>query len=158
MPLGPGSEITWSFGGCTTGTAPLSHKTLANSGSYAKGFPGATTLAALIDKINQVVNQLQSDPEMLTKMTALGFQPDPKPAAVFDKYIRATGGRAAWVSKQFERDRIEGRSLDDTRVLLRATVTTTPSAVVAWVDAAKVKREALVDALKKMRVEVPEQP
>ena len=40
----------------------------------------------------------------------------------------------------------------------RATVTTTPSAVVAWVDAAKVKREALVDALKKMRVEVLEQP
>jgi copper chaperone CopZ len=40
----------------------------------------------------------------------------------------------------------------------RATVTSTPSAVVAWVDAAKVKREELVAALKKMRVELPESP
>jgi len=40
----------------------------------------------------------------------------------------------------------------------RATVSTTPSAVIAWVDAAKVKREDLVAALKKMRVELPEAP
>lgn len=40
----------------------------------------------------------------------------------------------------------------------RATVSTTPSAVIAWVDATKVKREDLVAALKKMRVELPEAP
>ena len=40
----------------------------------------------------------------------------------------------------------------------RATVTATPSAVIAWVDAAKVKREALLDALKKIRVELLEKP
>ena len=40
----------------------------------------------------------------------------------------------------------------------RATVSTTPSAVIAWIDGAKVKREALVDALKKMRVELLEKP
>lgn len=40
----------------------------------------------------------------------------------------------------------------------RATVSTTPSAVIAWIDATKTKREALVDALKKMRVELLEKP
>lgn len=36
----------------------------------------------------------------------------------------------------------------------RATVSTTPSAVIAWVDATKTKRETLEDALKKVRVEL----
>ncbi len=36
----------------------------------------------------------------------------------------------------------------------RATVSTTPSAVIAWIDATKTKREALEDALKKARVEL----
>jgi len=40
----------------------------------------------------------------------------------------------------------------------RATVSTLPSAVIAWVDATKVKREDLVAALKKMRVELIESP
>ncbi len=40
----------------------------------------------------------------------------------------------------------------------RATVNTAPSAVIAWVDATKVKRDALVEALKKARVGLPEKP
>ena len=36
----------------------------------------------------------------------------------------------------------------------RATVSTTPSAVIAWIDVTKTKREALEDALKKVRVEL----
>ena len=46
----------------------------------------------------------------------------PAAATVFDRYIDATGGRAAWNSKRTERDEIEGRSLDGQHVLLRATV------------------------------------
>ncbi len=37
----------------------------------------------------------------------------------------------------------------------RATVTATPSAVIAWIDATKTKRETLEDALKKARVDLP---
>jgi len=51
----------------------------------------------------------------------------PPASAVFDHYVRATGGRTAWQSKQMERDEIEGRTLDGTRVILRASVTTTRS-------------------------------
>lgn len=36
----------------------------------------------------------------------------------------------------------------------RATVSATPSAVIAWIDATKTKREALEEALKKARVEL----
>ena len=36
----------------------------------------------------------------------------------------------------------------------RATVSATPSAVIAWIDATKTKREALEDALKKANVEL----
>ena len=36
----------------------------------------------------------------------------------------------------------------------RATVSTTPSAVIAWIDVTKTKREALEEALKKVRVEL----
>ena len=36
----------------------------------------------------------------------------------------------------------------------RATVSATPSAVIAWIDAKKTKREALEEALKKVRVEL----
>lgn len=36
----------------------------------------------------------------------------------------------------------------------RATVSTTPSAVIAWIDATKTKRETLEEALKKARVEL----
>ena len=40
----------------------------------------------------------------------------------------------------------------------RATVSTAPSAVSAWIDATKTKREALEDALKKARVDVLNKP
>ncbi|HXJ41684.1 MAG TPA: hypothetical protein VNH18_20580, partial [Bryobacteraceae bacterium] len=49
----------------------------------------------------------------------------PAASEVFEKYVHATGGRAAWHSKQMERDEIEGRTLDGSRVILRAAVTTT---------------------------------
>ena len=40
----------------------------------------------------------------------------------------------------------------------RATVSTTPSAIIAWIDATKTKRETLEEALKKARVELLKQP
>ncbi|MEN9574236.1 MAG: hypothetical protein RL514_2091 [Verrucomicrobiota bacterium] len=40
----------------------------------------------------------------------------------------------------------------------RATVSTTPSAVIAWIDATKTKRETLEEALKKARVELVPKP
>ena len=40
----------------------------------------------------------------------------------------------------------------------RATVSATPSAVIAWIDAAKTKREVLEDALKKARVDLLNKP
>jgi hypothetical protein len=57
---------------------------------------------------------------------AIAFaQPEKLPAAgqVLDRYVQVTGGRAAWKSKEIESDDIEGRTLDGTRVVLRATVT-----------------------------------
>jgi len=48
----------------------------------------------------------------------------PSVSSVFDHYIQATGGRAAWRSKQAERNEIEGRNLDSGRVVLRAVITT----------------------------------
>ena len=51
--------------------------------------------------------------------------PLPSAAQVFDRYIRATGGEKAWHSKYSERDDIEGRSLDNNAVVLRATLTHT---------------------------------
>jgi hypothetical protein len=49
----------------------------------------------------------------------------PSARAVLDRYIAVTGGANAWHSKKTERDEIEGRSLDGSRVLLRATVSLT---------------------------------
>ena len=46
----------------------------------------------------------------------------PSARAVLDRYIAVTGGAAAWNSKKTERDEIEGRSLDGSRVLLRASL------------------------------------
>jgi len=43
---------------------------------------------------------------------------------VLDRYVRVTGGSEAWQSKRVERDEIEGRTLDGTRIVLRATITT----------------------------------
>lgn len=40
----------------------------------------------------------------------------------------------------------------------RATVSATPSAVIAWIDATKTKREALEEALKKARVDLLPKP
>jgi hypothetical protein len=45
-------------------------------------------------------------------------------ATVLDRYVRVTGGAAAWHSVHSERDLIEGRTLDGERVVLRATVAT----------------------------------
>jgi hypothetical protein len=47
----------------------------------------------------------------------------PPVSQVLDRYVRITGGAALWQSKHTERDDIEGRTLDGTRVVLRATVT-----------------------------------
>ena len=40
----------------------------------------------------------------------------------------------------------------------RASVTATPSAIIAWIDVTKTKREALEDALKKVRVDLLSKP
>ena len=47
----------------------------------------------------------------------------PSAGQIFDRYVNATGGAAAWRSKTSERDDIEGRTLDGQRIVLRATVT-----------------------------------
>jgi hypothetical protein len=47
----------------------------------------------------------------------------PTAAQIFDRYVNAAGGAAAWRSKTSERDDIEGRTLDGQRIVLRATVT-----------------------------------
>jgi hypothetical protein len=46
----------------------------------------------------------------------------PTAGAVLDRYVKVTGGAAAWHAKRSERDEIEGRTLDGERVVLRATV------------------------------------
>lgn len=48
----------------------------------------------------------------------------PTAATVLDRYVKVTGGAAAWHSIHSERDLIEGRTLDGERVVLRATVAT----------------------------------
>ena len=47
----------------------------------------------------------------------------PSAAQVLDRYVKVTGGAFAWRAKEVETDDIEGRTLDGTRVVLRATVT-----------------------------------
>lgn len=47
----------------------------------------------------------------------------PAAGAILDRYVKVTGGAAAWRAKRSERDEIEGRTLDGERVVLRATVT-----------------------------------
>lgn len=47
----------------------------------------------------------------------------PSAGQVLDRYVKVTGGVSAWRSKETETDDIEGRSLDGTRVVLRANVT-----------------------------------
>src|SRR5438270_193127 len=47
----------------------------------------------------------------------------PNAGQIFDRYVNAAGGAAAWRSKTSERDDIEGRTLDGQRIVLRATVT-----------------------------------
>lgn len=48
----------------------------------------------------------------------------PTAATVLDRYVKVTGGAAAWHAKHSERDQIEGRTLDGEHVVLRATVST----------------------------------
>ncbi|HEX4137537.1 MAG TPA: hypothetical protein VHY84_23210 [Bryobacteraceae bacterium] len=51
----------------------------------------------------------------------------PTAGQVLDRYVRLTGGTAAWRAKRVERDDIEGRTLDGRRVVLRAAVTVSRS-------------------------------
>ncbi len=62
----------------------------------------------------------------LAASSGLFAAPEKLPVAgeVLDRYVRATGGAAAWHAKHTETDEIEGRTLDGLRVVLRATVTT----------------------------------
>ena len=46
----------------------------------------------------------------------------PTAANILDRYVSVTGGAAKWHTRKFERDELEGRALDDNRVVLRATV------------------------------------
>jgi hypothetical protein len=48
----------------------------------------------------------------------------PTAATVLDRYVKVTGGAAAWHAVHSERDLIEGRTLDGERVVLRAAVAT----------------------------------
>ncbi len=46
----------------------------------------------------------------------------PGAAQVLDRYIKAAGGAAAWHSKKYQQQELESRTLDDARVVLRATL------------------------------------
>ncbi len=48
----------------------------------------------------------------------------PRPAQVLDRYLQATGGSPAWHSKKSERVEIEGRDLESSRTILKASLTT----------------------------------
>ena len=54
---------------------------------------------------------------------------DKVPAAgnILDRYVSVTGGNSNWHSRKFERDEVEGRALDDNRVVLQATIFTSRS-------------------------------
>jgi hypothetical protein len=47
----------------------------------------------------------------------------PQAGEVLDRYVNVTGGAPAWHDKRVETDDVEGRTLDGTRLVLRATVT-----------------------------------
>jgi hypothetical protein len=49
----------------------------------------------------------------------------PTAAGILDRYVKVAGGSDLWHAQKSERDDIEGRSLDDNRVVLRATIVTT---------------------------------
>lgn len=46
----------------------------------------------------------------------------PAAGAILDRYVDVTGGSALWHSRNFETDDLEGRSLDDNNVVLRARI------------------------------------
>ena len=53
--------------------------------------------------------------------------PPPTAASVLDRYVSLTGGPALWHSRKFERDEVEGRSLEDGKVVLRASISVSRS-------------------------------
>jgi len=68
----------------------------------------------------------------------------PTAGQVLDRYVRATGGTAAWHAKQTETDDIEGRTLDGQRVVLRAIVTVSRSGnSVSEIQVPQVAREGV---------------
>ncbi len=63
----------------------------------------------------------------LSLLAVSAWAENPTAGSVLDRYVRVTGGAAAWHAKRSERDRIEGRTLDGERVVLQATVSTSRS-------------------------------
>jgi hypothetical protein len=59
--------------------------------------------------------------------TAAAATRSPSAAEILDRYVRVTGGAAAWRAKTVERDEIEGRSLEGDRVVLLASIVTSRS-------------------------------
>ncbi len=57
-------------------------------------------------------------------LAAPAFARTPSAVEVLDHYVQVTGGANLWHAQKWERDEIEGRSLEDDRVVLHATVTT----------------------------------
>src|SRR5690348_3883572 len=55
------------------------------------------------------------------------FGRTPSAAEILDHYVQAAGGANLWHSQKWETDEIEGRALDDDRVVLKATVSTSRS-------------------------------
>ena len=51
----------------------------------------------------------------------------PSAGSVLDRYVRVTGGPTLWHSRKFERDDVEGRALEDGKVVLRATISVSRS-------------------------------
>jgi hypothetical protein len=61
----------------------------------------------------------------LALSSLLAAEKGPAAATILDRYVRVTGGASVWHAQKSERDEIEGRAVDDDRVVLRATIYTT---------------------------------
>ena len=61
---------------------------------------------------------------LLTGFLLSAAERTPNAADILDRYVKVTGGANLWHAQKSERDELEGRALDDNRVVLRATIST----------------------------------
>ncbi len=64
---------------------------------------------------------------LVVSLQAAGADKPATAASVLDRYVKVTGGANLWHAQKSETDALEGRALDDNRLVLRATISTTRS-------------------------------